>query len=126
MRRTLTFLALLAAVPAGAALAGDDCSVSRADWQPREAVARLAEENGWTVRRIGTDDGCYEVKGRDRDGREIEVEIHPATLRVIDLEYEDDDDDARGDARDPAPGGSVAPPPNGLVGNGARPRVQVN
>lgn len=38
MRQTLTFLALLAAVPAGAALAGDDCSVSRADWQPREAV----------------------------------------------------------------------------------------
>jgi hypothetical protein len=40
------------------------------------------------------------------------------------MEYEDDDDD-RSDARNPAPAGSVAPPQNGLFGNGAPPQVQV-
>ena len=39
---------------------------------------------------------------------------------------DDDDDDCRGDARNPAPAGTVAPPQNGLFGNGAPPRVQVN
>lgn len=38
---------------------------------------------------------------------------------------EDDDDAGRG-ARNPAPAGSVAPPQNGLFGNGAAPQVQVN
>lgn len=38
----------------------------------------------------------------------------------------DDDDDCRGSARNPAPAGTVAPPQNGLFGNGAPPRVQVN
>jgi hypothetical protein len=76
-----------------------------ADWQPREAVARLAKENGWTVRRIKIDDGCYEIDGRDADGRRIEVTVHPATLQVIEVEYEDDDGhtrrDREGDSRQP-------------------------
>ena len=91
MRKILTILGCLAVFPAGAALAGDDgCLVPMADWQPRDAVARLAEANGWTVRRIKIDDGCYEIDGRDAEGRRIEVTVHPATLEVIELEYEDD------------------------------------
>jgi hypothetical protein len=39
---------------------------------------------------------------------------------------DDDEDDCRGGARNPAPAGSVAPPQNGLFGNGAPPQVQVN
>lgn len=38
----------------------------------------------------------------------------------------DDGDNCRGGARNPAPAGTVAPPQNGLFGNGAPPRVQVN
>ena len=37
-----------------------------------------------------------------------------------------DDDDDRGGARNPAPAGTVAPPSNGLFGNGAPPKVQMN
>lgn len=93
MRKTLTILVLLASLPAGAALADDDCLVPMADWQPREAVARLAAEQGWTVRRIKIDDGCYEIDGRDSQGRAIEVVVHPGTLQIIEFEFDDDDDD---------------------------------
>ncbi|WP_347309683.1 PepSY domain-containing protein [Defluviimonas sp. SAOS-178_SWC] len=92
MKKTLTILGFLAVFPAGAALADDDCFVPMADWQPRDAVARLAEENGWAVRRIKIDDGCYEIDGKDAAGRGIEVTVHPGTLRVIELEYDDEDD----------------------------------
>jgi hypothetical protein len=44
------------------------------------------------VRRIKIDDGCYEIDGQDAEGRRIEVTVHPATLEVIEFEYEDDDD----------------------------------
>lgn len=91
MTKTVTILAFLALLPSGMALAEDECFVPMANWQPRDAVARLAEEKGWTVRRIRIDDGCYEIDGRDAEGRAIEVKIHPASLAVIDLEYEDDD-----------------------------------
>ena len=48
-----------------------------ADWQPRDAVQRMAEDNGWSVRRIKIDDGCYEIDGRDAEGRRIEVTVLP-------------------------------------------------
>ncbi len=38
----------------------------------------------------------------------------------------DDDDDCGSGAPNPAPAGTVAPPQNGLFGNGAPPQVQVN
>ena len=53
------------------------------------------------------------------------MKLDPATLQVVEMEYEDEDDDRRG-ARNPAPAGTVAPPQNGLFGNGAAPKVQVN
>ncbi len=95
MKKTLTILTFLTltAFPIGAAFASDKCLVPMADWQPREAVAQLAKEKGWSVRRIKIDDGCYEIKGRDAQGRQIEVKIDPATLEVIEFEHEGDDDD---------------------------------
>lgn len=126
MKRTLTALSLVALLPASAALADDDdCYASRDQWQPREAAMQLAQRNGWTVRDFEIDDGCYEIEGRDGSGRKIEVKLDPATLRVVDIDYEDDDDD-RGGARNPAAAGTVAPPQNGLFGNGAPPRAKVN
>ncbi len=91
MKKILTILGFLTVLPAGAAWADDDCFVPMADWQSRDAVAQLAEENGWLVRRIKIDDGCYEIDGQDAEGRRIEVTVHPATLEVIELEYEGDD-----------------------------------
>lgn len=125
MKKTLTAFALIAFLPAGAVLADDDDRrAPRDQWQPREAAMQVAAANGWAVRDFEIDDGCYEIEGRDRDGREIEVKLDPATLQIVEMDYEDDDD--RGGARNPAPAGSVAPPQNGLFGNGAPPQVQVN
>jgi hypothetical protein len=99
----------------------DDCRVPMADWQPREAVQQMAEAQGWTVRRIKTDDGCYEIKGRDATGREIEVKVDPGTLAVVELEYDDDDDKDRDRNTTAAPTATGTPPANGLFTPGSRP-----
>ncbi|MBC7146990.1 MAG: PepSY domain-containing protein [Thioclava marina] len=92
--RPFSRLALIALGPllvAGAALAGEDhCRVPMADWQPRDAVQALAEAQGLTVRRIKIDDGCYEVHARDAQGREVELKLDPATLAVVESEFEGD------------------------------------
>lgn len=93
MKKTLTILALLVVLPIGSASADEDCFAPMAEWQPRDAVQRLAKAKGWTVRRIKIDDGCYEIDGRDSEGRRIEVTVHPATLQVIEIEYEAGDED---------------------------------
>ncbi len=129
MKKYLIAAILLAGLgAAGLALADDDdCRVPMADWQPREAVQKMAEAEGWTVRRIKTDDGCYEIKGRDAQGREIEVKVDPATLAIVEMEYDDDDDDddRRGRGMNQAPTGTGQPPANGLFVPGGKPGVVV-
>jgi len=90
MRLALTILASLVALPVCSARADDDCFVPMADWKPREAVAAMAAELGWTVRRIKIDDGCYEIIGTDAEGRRMEATVNPATLEVIKIEADDD------------------------------------
>jgi len=90
MKYTLAFLGLLAGFPAGAALADTRCSAPMKDWRPREAVQQLAQQNGWTVRRISSDDGCDESDGAAADGRRIEVKVDPATLEVLKIEHKSD------------------------------------
>lgn len=90
MRRPLTIAIVVTTLGLGtAAWAEVDCTVPMADWQPRAAVQDMAEEQGWTLRRIKIDDGCYELRGRDGNGREIEVKVDPATLKVLEIEYDD-------------------------------------
>lgn len=89
MRLALTILACVAALSAGPARADDQCFVPMADWKPREAVAGLAARNGWTVRRIKIDDGCYEIDATDAMGQRIEVTVHPSTLEIIQIEPRD-------------------------------------
>jgi hypothetical protein len=93
--KTRTLIAATAALLlAGAvtASAEEDCDVRIGDWQPRSAVVKMAESKGWTVQRIKTDDGCYEIRCTDRDGRSFEATVDPATLEVLATEYEDGDD----------------------------------
>lgn len=92
MKRSLAIFTFLAALSSGVALAGDDCAVPLADWHPRSAVVRLADENGWVVRRIKIDDGCYEIKGTDREGRRIEATVDPGSLQVIEITFKDEGD----------------------------------
>lgn len=127
MKKSLMTVALLSGVVVtGAAHADDgDCNVPMANWQPREAIQNMAEAQGWTVRRIKTDDGCYEIDGRDAQGREIEVTVDPGTLAIVETEYDDEDDDDSRPDRNAAPAASMAPPNNGLFTPGSKPGVVV-
>jgi hypothetical protein len=97
MNRIMTRLVLTLTLCASPALADKDCAVPMTDWQPREAVLKLAAEQGWVLRRIRIDDGCYEVIGRDAQGRAIAVKLDPATLAVVEIEFDDDHEEGEDD-----------------------------
>ncbi|PJN95809.1 hypothetical protein CNY89_06300 [Amaricoccus sp. HAR-UPW-R2A-40] len=116
MRRTLTLLvtstALTAAigVPAWSAMhAPDDGSL----WP----VAAPIEERTHALHLALASDDDDDSRGFAQNSR-----------RGHDDDENDDDceDDCPSGARNPAPAGDVAPPQNGLFGNGASPQVQVN
>ncbi len=100
MKRTVLIAAILSgALASPAAMAGeDDCKVPMAQWQPREAVEQMAKAQGWTVRRLKVDDGCYQIRGIDENGRPFKAKIDPATLSIVKMKRTDrhDDDHASG------------------------------
>ncbi|MCA0327001.1 MAG: PepSY domain-containing protein [Proteobacteria bacterium] len=113
------------------ALASDDCDAPVGHWQPREAVLQHAARQGWQVQRLKIDDGCYEVRGRDAQGRAFKAKLDPETLRVVktkrrDGDHERDRDRERERPRDRSAeprGANPAPAP--LFTPGSAPRGQV-
>jgi hypothetical protein len=92
MKQTLIAAILFGLLGSSAVLASDDeyCNVPVADWQPREALQKKLEDDGWKVRRIKSDDGCYEVYAIDDKGRRIEAAYDPKTFEMMKLERSDD------------------------------------
>jgi hypothetical protein len=133
MRKTVLAVAvLLSPLGAGLALADEDgCRTTMSEWQPREAVVATAEGFGWQVRRVKVDDGCYEVKGRDADGNDVEATLDPGTLALVRLEVEfrPGADPSRyvtgARATAPASAPQTPPPANRLFNKDARPSAVI-
>ncbi|AIV46083.1 PepSY domain-containing protein [Burkholderia pseudomallei] len=135
-------LAALASLVLGGALGiraamaddGDDCRAPLADWKPRDAVRALAQQKGWRVDKLKADDGCYEIKGHDADGKRFKAKLDPVTLDVVRMkregerkrDHDDDDDHGRApDVRAPAGGPPAGAPPGGVLKPGSKPDVQI-
>ncbi|OGB84156.1 MAG: hypothetical protein A3G82_08130 [Burkholderiales bacterium RIFCSPLOWO2_12_FULL_67_210] len=112
--------------------AGDDCDAPLNRWQTRESVRQMAAAQGWQIQRLKIDDGCYEIRGTDAQGRSFKAKIDPETLTVLKMKQDDRqrarerDRDEKGSAqqeRPPQPDGATAPPP--LLNPGTAPRGQI-
>lgn len=84
---TTRLLPLLALALSTLAQAGPhdniQCNVPKADWQPQMALKDKLTGEGWKVRRIKVENGCYEVYGFDAKGARAEVFFNPKTFEKI-------------------------------------------
>ena len=74
---------LLGAMPASATGLATCESGPRSGWQPAEKLEKQLTDQGWKVRRIKEDGGCYEVYGLDDKGQRVEAYFHPVTLAPV-------------------------------------------
>lgn len=132
LRHGLLVLSLgLAVLPTWAS---DDCDAPVNRWQTREALRQWASAQGWQVQRLKIDDGCYEIRGTDAQGRTFKAKIDPETLKVLKMKQDDhqrarERDRDRGEegaarqTRPPQPDGAAVPSP--LSAPGTAPRGQI-
>ena len=52
-------------------------------WLPESQVKTLVEKAGFTVQRIKRDNSCYEVKGKRKDGRNVELYVNPVDASIV-------------------------------------------
>ena len=69
--KSLFALALVAVVAAaGPAFAEGKCATgSKSKWQPKAALEAQLQDDGYKVRQIKVEGGCYEVYATDKDGK---------------------------------------------------------
>ncbi|MFX1676190.1 PepSY domain-containing protein [Paraburkholderia sp. A2WS-5] len=140
-RCALAFFVLGSAAGIGAASAGESCSKLLADWKPVDAVYAMAGQKRWHIDKLKVDDGCYQIKGSDADGRRFKAKLDPVTLDVVRIKREGDHDDEgkghdddkhrqRRETPDSAASAVAAPPSagapsGGLLTPGSKPDVQI-
>jgi hypothetical protein len=88
--------------------ASDDCEAPVNRWQTRDAVRQMAAAQGWQIQRLKIDDGCYEIRGTDAQGRNFKAKIDPETLKVLKMKR---DEHQRSRERERGEDGPVAPVP---------------
>jgi hypothetical protein len=81
-------LAVAAAVLAGpglrpAAAEQRVCNVPLSDWQPRQALQKKLEDEGWQAIAIRIDDGCYKVRAMNAQGERLDAKFDPAKLEIV-------------------------------------------
>ena len=52
-------------------------------WRSQVELREKLEKQGWEVRRIKVDAGCYEVYALNEDGERVEAYFHPETLKPV-------------------------------------------
>ncbi|MFZ3034722.1 MAG: hypothetical protein WA138_12010 [Parvibaculum sp.] len=115
MKKTLTLLVVATALTAAIGVPAWSAMQAPADGGLRPFAALFEEGPQTRPLVLASDDDDDDDRWREGSRRDHD-----------DDDDDDEDDDDRGGARNPAPAGTVAPPQNGLFGNGAPPRVQVN
>ncbi len=86
--RTTGLLAMTTALwiigsPASATGLATCDSGPQAGWKPQETLQKRLTDEGWQVRRIKVDGGCYEVYAIDNKGQRVEAYFHPVTLASV-------------------------------------------
>ncbi len=82
----MKFLCALAALSlvAGPALAEGKCSSApKSKWQPRSALESQLQADGYSVRQIKVEGGCYEVYATDKEGKRANMAFNAETLEKL-------------------------------------------
>lgn len=58
-------------------------ATDRSAWKTTAQLQDKMKADGWTVRRVKEDGGCYEAYGTSPEGKRVEAYFHPVTLELM-------------------------------------------
>lgn len=57
-------------------------------WMSVEAFKKLAKDKGFKIRKFKQPGSCYEIYGKDKDNREVEVYFNPVDGSIVKIKFE--------------------------------------
>lgn len=81
-------LTLLVMLPLQA-LAGADCAVHpKSEWASEDTLKQALLEEGYSIKKFKVDGNCYEIYGRNKQGKKVEIYFDTKTLAIVKAEVE--------------------------------------
>ena len=77
-------LAIVALAVGPAYAAGKCATTPKAQWQAKSALESQLQTEGFTVKQIKTENGCYEVYATDKGGKRVNMAYNAETLEKLD------------------------------------------
>jgi hypothetical protein len=87
----LALAGIVLAVGSGAALADADCPAAPKDkWLSEADMKKKVADMGYTHDVFKVSGNCYEIYGKNKDGKEVEVYFNPVDGSIVKEEVEGD------------------------------------
>ena len=67
-----------------------DCTdLPKEKWMSVEEFKEVVQKKGFRIRKFKQPGSCYEIYGKDKDGKEVEVYFNPVDASIVKIEFED-------------------------------------
>jgi hypothetical protein len=77
-------LAATLSISATSAFAAADCkSYPKEEWASEDTLKEAMEAEGYTIKKFKIDGNCYEIYGRSKEGKKVEIYFDMKTLAIV-------------------------------------------
>ena len=85
MKRHITApLFVVAALATAAAVAAPECTQAPRDqWMPEATMKQRILDQGYTIKVFKISGNCYEIYGKDKEGKNVEIYFDPTDGRIV-------------------------------------------
>ncbi|QDC44884.1 PepSY domain-containing protein [Methylophilus medardicus] len=69
---------------ANAAFAAAECkSYPKEEWAAEDTLKEAMQAEGYTIKKFKIDGNCYEIYGRNKEGKKVEIYFDMKTLAIV-------------------------------------------
>lgn len=79
--RFIFFLVLL--LPLHVMASADCPKHPQAEWAPEDTLKQALTDEGYTIKKFQVEGNCYEIYGRNKEGKKVEIYFDTKTLAII-------------------------------------------
>ena len=80
--KTIFFLPVIIAI-SSSAMAGQTCNAPKDKWMKESDFKKNVEAQGYQIKTFKISKGCYEIYGRNKSGKKVEIYFDPATGSAV-------------------------------------------
>ena len=81
-------IALLALSPLFAHAAADCKAHPKEEWASENTLKQTLKDEDYTIKKFKVDGNCYEIYGRNKEGKKVEIYFDTKTLEIVKAEVE--------------------------------------